>query len=81
MPLEYQLDQEHIDECSCGDGEKHLLLPQMKPGGHRDRDDLRNAVGAGKQGNILQAIDYQHPEHSQREGLSQVLYVFWNGFL
>ena len=76
---EHQLDQRHITNGTPCNGQQHLPVPEVERRGDGDGGQLGQAVAAGPNLDISQAIDDQHTKDGGGQGFAQVLYVFGRG--
>ena len=60
------MQQQHIAYGSNENGEQHIPFPDMKPAGHQNGEQFRDAVAALKYGNIPQAVHDEHAENGRR---------------
>lgn len=61
--------------------QQHISLPEMQQRHDCKRNRLRNAVAPVQNGDIFQAIDYQHSENRRRKCAAQILNVLWRGLV
>ena len=67
--LKNQLHQQHVAYRAARNGQQDLPFPQVQRNDKNDGNQLRDAVAAGEERNMLQTIDYQHAENGRRQGL------------
>ena len=77
---ENKLNEQHIADSASRNRKQHLALPQMQKDNHCNRDQFGEAMAAGEDVYVLQAVYYQKAENRRRKRAAQVLNIFWRRF-
>ena len=73
LKLSNKMYQNHIENRTSGDREKHLAFPEMNDCRRNDGENLRCTVCAMKKVNVFQAVYDKHTKDCGRKIFSNVL--------
>ena len=76
---EQELHQQHIADGPSCNGEQHLPFPQMERDHQDDGDQFREAMAAGEDAYVFQAIDDEQSENRRGENFPEILNIFRSG--